>query len=230
MVPNSTSSNPKSVKKDNEMNSVNAVKKDKEMNSVKKDKEQQRRMNSVNANTSDIKKCCCHTQLKKNSVQGSELRNKEKSPLLKDMCSPSISCTSRSRRGVVVNLTQKQDKDDRGRLKTCRIEGNDNSTDEELERKARAAEEQAQLLLEDMEYLTKSSVKVSPYKKAESENVKVELLQLKVKKLLQEKRNLVLQVACETRSRIAERCAANEALEVDRKREECTAVKIRERV
>jgi hypothetical protein len=115
---------------------------------------------------------------------------------------------------VAVNLTKKQDKDDRGRLKTCRIEGYDNSTDEELERKARAAEEQAQLLLEDMEYLTKSSVKVSPYKKAESEKVKVELLQLKVKKLLQEKRNLVLQVACETRSRIAERCAANEALKL----------------
>lgn len=90
----------------------------------------------------------------------------------------------------------------------------DNSTDEELERKARAAEEQAQLLLvEDMEYLTKSSVKVNPYKNRESKSVKIELLQLKVKKLLKEKRNLVLQVACQIRSRIAERCATNEALE-----------------
>lgn len=191
-VPNSTSSDPESVKKD---------------------KEQQRMTNSVTANTVDINKCCWHPQLKgrlsKKSLQASELKNKEKSPLL--------TCTPRSEHEVVVNLTQQQEKDDRDRLKTCHLEGYDNSIDEELERKARAAEEQAQLLLlEDMEYLTKSSVKVSSYRKAESENVNVKLLQLKVKRLLQEKRNLFLQVACETRSRIAERCAAKKDLEQEK--------------
>jgi len=174
--------------------------------SVKKDKKQQRVTNSITANTTDINKSCWHPQLKgrlnKKSLQASELKNKEKSPI-------NLTCTSRSEHDVAINLTQKQEKDDRDRLKTCHLEGYDNSTDEELERKARAAEEQAQLLLlEDMEYLTKSSVKVSPYRKAESENVNVKLLQLKVKRLLQEKINLFLQVACETRSRIAEDCNA----------------------
>lgn len=86
-------------------------------------------------------------------------------------------------------------------------------TDEELEKKVRAAEEQAQLLLEEMG-LRKPYGGPNQKEGLKKIDISLELLQQKVKNLYEEKRNLALEVACEIRNRMAERSAANETLKL----------------
>eukprot|EP01018_Ginkgo_biloba_P021294 Gb_06002 [translate_table: standard] len=134
-------------------------------------------------------------------------------------CFDSASQTGRIGRALV-NLRRKQE--DRERLNMW-FEGYEKITDadEELERRAREAEEQAELLLKEIEL-------ARPYGNATTEkggskktDTNVELLQLKVKKLSEEKRNLALEVASEIRKRMSERSAANEAVKLIKGEIEC---------
>lgn len=122
-------------------------------------------------------------------------------------------------RKPLASLRQKQENRDRlnmwleGYVKVI-------DTDEELERKVRVAEEQAQLLLEEMDF-RKPYGGPNPKGASKKKDINLELLQQKVKMLYEEKRNLSLEVACEVRSRIAERSAANETLKLIKDEIEC---------
>lgn len=90
-----------------------------------------------------------------------------------------------------------------------------NDTDEELEKRAKEAEDQAMLLSKELESLnwyncTTTGV-IGPKNPLD---LNVELLRQKFRKNCEEKRKLVLEVSSEIRSRIAERYAANEALKL----------------
>lgn len=90
-----------------------------------------------------------------------------------------------------------------------------NDTDEELEKRAKEAEDQAVLLskeLESLNWYNCSTTGVIGSRKSQDQNA--ELLRQNFRKNCEEKRKLALEVSSEIRSRIAERYAANEALKL----------------
>ncbi|KAH9327622.1 hypothetical protein KI387_007800, partial [Taxus chinensis] len=111
-------------------------------------------------------------------------------------------------------LSSRQKKEDTGRFRMW-LEGYQKfeDADEELEKRARTSEEQAQLLSREMElmkpYRTGPTQKGGP----EKEDVNMDLKQ-KLKRLCEDKRNLFLEIASEIRSRLSDRSAANEALKL----------------
>lgn len=87
-----------------------------------------------------------------------------------------------------------------------------NETDEELEKRAKDAEDQAMLLSKELESLNWYNCTTTGIGPKWPPDLNVELLRQKFRKNCEEKKKLVLEVSSEIRSRLAERYAANEAL------------------
>eukprot|EP01018_Ginkgo_biloba_P038019 Gb_41640 [translate_table: standard] len=92
--------------------------------------------------------------------------------------------------------------------------GKIDDTDEELERRAKAAEEQAVLLSKELEAVSRYHYGTMEAVGAKITDLNAGVLQQKLRKVCEEKRNLAFEVSCEIRSRMRERSAANEALQL----------------
>ncbi|GLJ04761.1 hypothetical protein SUGI_0002830 [Cryptomeria japonica] len=105
-------------------------------------------------------------------------------------------------------------KEDTGRFRMwCEVFHKFEDDDDNLKKRAREAEEQAQLLSKEMELM--KSYRSGPTQKGALKKAEVNVdLKQKLKNLCEEKMNLLLEVASQIRSRLSDRAAANEAFKL----------------